>query len=326
MQIGPYILVNPTILAPMAGVTDLPFRKLCKKFGAAMAISEMLTSDHKLWHTQKSQKRMDHSDEPGVRWIQIAGSDPLQMAQAAKFNQEQGAQIIDINMGCPAKKVCNKAAGSALLAHPQLVRNILRAVIDATKVPITLKIRTGSDVENRNALDIAQIAEQEGISALSIHGRTRACRFNGYAEYETIRLVKQQTNIPIIANGDITSGMIAKQVLQSTQADALMIGRAAQGNPWIFNEINHYLTTGEQLASLKQEKVAEVLLQHISELHQFYGEYLGIRVARKHVGWYLSNHFQEKALKTTFNQINDKMNQLKFIQKIFADSPLAQAS
>ncbi len=326
MQIGPHLLDNPVILAPMAGVTDLPFRKLCMKFGAAIAISEMLTADPSLWNTNKSLKRMDHTDELGVRWVQIAGSDPQMLAQAAQFNEKRGAQIIDINMGCPAKKVCLKAAGSALLSDPQKVQAILEKVSEAVKIPVTLKIRTGPDLTNRNAEQIAQIAQDAGIKALSIHGRTRACRFEGTAEYDTIAKVKKLVQIPVIANGDITSPEQAKKILDFTAADAIMIGRAAQGRPWIFREINHYLQTGEILPLPELSQIGQILLEHVKALHQFYGELSGLRIARKHVGWYLKNHPQGAEIRTSFNKINCPVNQLDFLYQNFNRNKLANAS
>ncbi len=325
MQIGPYVVENPLILAPMAGVTDLPFRKLCKQYGAAMAISEMLTSDPALWKTQKSIKRMDHHDEPGVKWVQIVGSDPEQLAKAAVFNQQQGAQIIDINMGCPAKKVCNKASGSALMANPVKVEKILNAVVSATDVPITLKIRTGTDLKHKNALEIAKIAQQSGIQALTIHGRTKACKFVGPIDYEIIAQVKREVSIPVIANGDINTPEQALNVLNLTQADALMIGRAAQGRPWIFAEINHYLNTRNKLPVFSLEKIGHILLTHVTALHQFYGEVMGVRISRKHLKWYLKNHPQSHFLIKIFNQLQSCSSQIQFLNNNFIKTKLAKA-
>ena len=250
MKIGQYQLTNPLILAPMAGITDKPFRELCFKLGAGMTVSEMCSSNPKVWHTSKSAQRMSHTDKAGVRSVQIAGADPQEMAMAAQFNVEQGAQIIDINMGCPAKKVNKKLAGSALLQHPTLVKEILDSVVNAVNVPVTLKIRTGWDIDNRNGVAIAQLAQDAGIQSLAVHGRTKACMYKGFAEFDTIKAIKQAISIPVVANGDITSPEKASEVLDYTGADAIMIGRGAQGNPWIFQEINHYLTTGTKLQYL----------------------------------------------------------------------------
>ncbi|MET0010120.1 MAG: tRNA dihydrouridine synthase DusB, partial [Candidatus Thiodiazotropha sp. 6PLUC4] len=286
MRIGPYKIANNLFLAPMAGVTDRPFRQLCRSLGAGVAVSEMISADASLWGTKKSVRRLDHEGEDAPISVQILGSDPEMMARAACANVEMGAQIIDINMGCPAKKVCKRAAGSALLEDEPLVAEILKATVDAVDVPVTLKIRTGSDPQNRNGLRIAEIAEDAGIQALSIHGRTRACKFSGHAEYETIRQIKQMITIPVIANGDIDSPHKAAEVFERTGADALMIGRAAQGRPWIFNEIDNYLKTGRLLPEPELEWVAGILTKHVQQLHLFYGEYLGVRIARKHIAWY----------------------------------------
>jgi len=314
MRIGQHQLDNNIILAPMAGVTDRPFRELCRQQGAGLAVSEMLSSNPRVWNSRKSKLRMDYHDESGIRSVQIAGSEPLAMATAAQLSVQQGAQIVDINMGCPAKKVNKKKAGSALLPHPELVRAILESVVDAVDIPVTLKIRTGWDPESRNGLEIAQIAEQSGIQALAVHGRTRQCLYNGFAEYDTIKKIKQNVSIPVIANGDITSVEKAKFVLDYTGADAIMIGRGAQGAPWIFNEINHYLTTGEQLAPLAITEVAHILLQHVQALHVFYGEVMGPRIARKHVGWYLKEQDQLGNFKRKFNAIDCPLAQLKALE------------
>lgn len=310
MRIGQYQLDNNLILAPMAGVTDRPFRELCRKQGAGLAVSEMLSSNPRVWNSTKSKLRMDYHDESGIRSVQIAGSEPLAMANAAQLTVQQGAQIVDINMGCPAKKVNKKKAGSALLPHPELVRAILESVVDAVDVPVTLKIRTGWDPENRNGLEIAQIAEKAGIQALSVHGRTRQCLFKGEAEYDTIKTIKESITIPVIANGDITSVEKAKYVLDHTGADAIMIGRGAQGAPWIFNEINHYLNTGQHAQRLAQMDVTEILINHVQALHGFYGDVMGPRIARKHVGWYLKEQDRLGYFKRKFNAIDNATEQL----------------
>ncbi len=326
MQIGPYQLDNPLILAPMAGVTDQPFRQLCKQLGAGMTVSEMIASDPRLWNSKKSRLRKIHTGELGIRSVQIAGTEPELMALAAQHNVEHGAQIIDINMGCPAKKVCKKAAGSALLQDPPLVERILTAVVKAVEVPVTLKIRTGQDAHNRNGLEIAKIAEQAGIKALAIHGRTRADKFLGNAEFETIAAIKQAVSLPIIANGDIDSPEKAQQVLAQTQADGLMIGRAAQGKPWIFREIWHYLQTGEYLAAPSWQEIQQILLQHITGLHQFYGEVMGPRIARKHVSWYLQEQADGKEFRRHFNRIDDGDEQITTLNLYFEQKQQAIAA
>ena len=317
MQIGPYYIDNPLILAPMAGVTDRPFRQLCKQLGAGMTVSEMIAANPKLWNSRKSLLRADHSGEPGIRSVQIAGADPDIMALAAAHNVENNAQLIDINMGCPAKKVCNKAAGSALLEYPKLVESILNSVVAAVDVPVTLKIRTGTDQNNINGLEIAKIAEQAGIQALAVHGRTRACAYRGEAEYDTIAAIKDAISIPVIANGDITTPEKALEVKYKTGADALMIGRAAQGQPWIFREISHFLTTGEKLAPPSLDEVAAILLQHLAGLHEFYGELMGCRIARKHVGWYLKAQSNERAFRKQFNQLEQADQQIAALNQYF---------
>jgi tRNA-dihydrouridine synthase B len=286
MRIGPYALAAPLALAPMAGVTDRPFRLLCRRLGAGIAASEMVTSDVRLWHTPKSRRRMDHDGEPEPRVVQIAGGEPAMMAEAARRNVDLGAQIIDINMGCPAKKVCNRAAGSALLRDETLVADILAAVVRAVGVPVTLKMRTGWDAANRNGVRVARLAEGLGIQALAVHGRTRADHYQGDAEYATIRAIKQAVRIPVFANGDIDSGAKARAVLEETGADAVMIGRAAQGRPWIFREMRHFLTTGRHCAPPAHAEVRDIMLAHLDQLYAFYGEHAGVRVARKHLGWY----------------------------------------
>jgi len=307
----------------MAGVTDLPFRQLCRQLGAGLTVSEMITSDTRLWKSRKSQQRLIHKDEPSPRSVQIAGSIPEMMADAAQQNVDLGAEIIDINMGCPAKKVCKRAAGSALLQDEALVAEILTAVVSAVNVPVTLKIRTGWDEQNRNALNIARIAEDAGIQALAVHGRTRACRFKGQAEYDTIAEVVQQISIPVFANGDIQTPQQAKQVLDHTGAAAIMIGRAAQGNPWIFNEINHYLAHGKisnkpNTDTQKNKELITVISQHIQAIHKHYGEYLGLRIARKHVGWYVSSLPNGEAFRKYFNQLEDPCKQIQSLQHFFA--------
>lgn len=320
MRIGPYTLDNPVILAPMAGVTDLPFRRLCHDLGAGMTVSEMLSSNPKVWATKKSQHRMGHADEPGIKAVQIAGSDPALMASAAQHNVANGAQIIDINMGCPAKKVNKKMAGSALLQYPDLVAEILDAVVNAVEVPVTLKIRTGWHPDHRNGVEIAKLAEQAGIQSLAVHGRTRACMYKGNAEYDTIRAIKLAVSIPVVANGDVTSPEKAKQVLDYTQADAIMVGRGAQGNPWLFREIAHFLATGEHLAPPAPEEVSSVVLNHVSRLHDHYGEFMGARIARKHVGWYLQQQRPAQEFRRQFMVIEDAQQQLDALATFFQQS------
>lgn len=285
-HIGPYRIDPPVILAPMAGVTDKPFRQLCKRLGAGLAVSEMTISDPRFWKTEKSLRRMDHAGEPAPISVQIAGTEPHQLADAARYNVDHGAQIIDINMGCPAKKVCNAWAGSALMRDEALVGRILDAVVKAVAAPVTLKIRTGWDCDHRNGPVIARIAEASGIAALAVHGRTRDQHYTGTAEYDTIAEIKAALRIPVIANGDIDTPQQAAYVLRKTGADAVMIGRAAQGRPWIFREIAHYLATGEMLAPPSLQEIRDLLLGHLHALHAFYGEPQGVRIARKHLGWY----------------------------------------
>ncbi len=314
MHIGQYQLDNNIILAPMAGVTDRPFRELCRKQGAGLAVSEMLSSNPRVWNSKKSKLRMDYRDESGIRSVQIAGSEPAAMATAAQLTVQQGAQIVDINMGCPAKKVNKKKAGSALLPHPDLVKAILESVVDAVDVPVTLKIRTGWDPESRNGVEIAQIAQQSGIQALAVHGRTRQCLYNGFAEYDTIKTIKENVTIPVIANGDITSVEKAKFVLDYTGADAIMIGRGAQGAPWIFKQIDHFLKTGEHIAPLQKMEITQILLGHVQALHGFYGEVMGPRIARKHVGWYLKEQDLLGNFKREFNAIDCGTAQLNALE------------
>jgi len=290
MRIGQWTLPNNVLVAPMAGVTDRPFRQLCKKLGAGYAVSEMAASNPKLWDSVKTSRRLNHDGEIAPISVQIAGADPAMMAEAAAFNASKGARIIDINMGCPVKKVCNVASGSALLRHEDLIVRILDAVVAACAplgVPVTLKTRTGWDRSSRNAVRVAKLAENAGIAALTLHGRTRADLYTGEAEYDTIRAVKAELNIPVIANGDIDSPAKARQVLDYTGADAVMIGRAAQGRPWIFREIDHYLRTGETLAPPSYGEMRELLLEHLDDHYRFYGEHTGVRTARKHIGWYV---------------------------------------
>ncbi len=317
IQIGPYKLNSPLALAPMAGVTDQPFRSLCKRLGAGIVVAEMLTSDSKLWHTPKSQRRMIHSSEPEPRSVQIAGTEPQMMAQAAQLCVARGAQIIDINMGCPAKKVCKKAAGSALLKDEALVKAILAAVVTAVEVPVTLKIRTGWDPEHRNGVTIAKIAEESGIQALAVHGRTRACAYKGEVEYDTIAQIKESVKIPIFANGDITTPLQAKQVIDYTKVDGIMIGRAAQGNPWIFQEIQHFLEHGEILSAPSNREAKAVVVEHLKSLHAFYGEQLGVRIARKHFAWYVQDRPMGLLFKSIFNQLNSAPKQIATAQEYF---------
>ena len=317
MQIGPHILSNALILAPMAGVTDRPFRQLCRDLGAGLVVSEMVTSDTSLWHSRKSRTRLPHQDEPGPISVQIAGADPAMMAEAARANVALGAQIIDINMGCPAKKVCRRAAGSALLRDEALVREILNAVVAAVDVPVTLKIRTGWSTDERNAVTVARIAQDAGIQALAVHGRTRACRFNGEAEYDTIAQIVAAIDIPVMANGDIDSPEKAKRVLETTGASGIMIGRAAQGNPWIFRDTLHYLAHGELPAAPEVADVAQRVLGHLGALHQLYGEVAGSRIARKHLGWYTQSLPQGEAFRRSFNQLDTAAAQRHAVEQYF---------
>lgn len=317
MHIGSHRIAPRLILAPMAGVTDKPFRQLCKRLGAGLAVSEMTTSDPRLWHTEKSLRRMDHDGEPDPISVQIAGTEPQVMAEAARHNADHGAQIIDINMGCPAKKVCSAWAGSALMRDEALVARILEAVVAAVEVPVTLKIRTGWDAAHRNAPRIARIAQESGITALAVHGRTRDQHYKGAAEYDTIAAIKQDLSIPVIANGDIDSPEKAAHVLQATGADALMIGRAAQGRPWIFREIAHYLATGERLPEPSLQEVRDVLLGHLRALHAFYGEASGVRIARKHLGWYAKDRPENRAFRAVVNQADTADLQISLTRDYF---------
>ncbi|GAB3099426.1 tRNA dihydrouridine synthase DusB [Lysobacter terrae] len=317
MRIGPFDIAPRVLLAPMAGVTDKPFRVLCKRLGAGLCASEMTTSDPRFWNTAKSRHRMDHDGEPAPISVQIAGTIPEVMAEAARYNVDHGAQIIDINMGCPAKKVCNAWAGSALMRDEPLVARILEAVVSAVDVPVTLKIRTGWAAEQRNALTIAHIAETSGIAALAVHGRTRDQQYTGIAEYDTIAAIKAALSIPVIANGDIDSPQKAAQVLAHTGADAVMIGRAAQGRPWIFREIAHHLATGELLPPPSLSEVRDILLSHLEQLHAFYGEQAGVRIARKHLGWYAKDRPENATFRAVVNQAESADAQLRLTREYF---------
>ena len=309
----------------MAGVTDRPFRSLCKKLGAGMAVSEMVASNSLLWGSEKTIRRGNHEGEVEPKVIQIAGADPGMMAEAARYNVDKGADIIDINMGCPAKKICNVYAGSALLRDEPLVARIVDAVVAAVDVPVTLKIRTGWDKDNRNALTIAKIAEDHGIQSLAMHGRTRACMYTGDAEYETIRAVKQHVRIPVVANGDITTPEKARFVLEYTGADAVMIGRAAQGRPWIFREIEHFLATGTHLAAPGVEEIRDVLVGHLHDLYAFYGYERGVRVARKHISWYTKGLSHSAVFRARMNTLEEAQAQLAAVRQFF-DGLLAHSA
>ena len=317
MRIGPYTIEPNVILAPMAGVTDKPFRVLCKRLGAGLCVSEMTTSDPRFWGTAKSRHRMDHVGEPAPVSVQIAGTVPSIMADAARYNVDHGAQIIDINMGCPAKKVCNAWAGSALMREPALVADILEAVVNSVDVPATLKIRTGWAADQKNALAIARIAEAAGIAALAVHGRTRDQQYKGVAEYDTIGEVKAALSIPVLANGDVDSPHKAEAVLRHTGCDAVLVGRAAQGRPWIFREIAHYLATGELMPEPSVAEIRDVLLGHLEHLHGFYGETSGVRIARKHLGWYAKDRPQNAAFRAVVNQADSADAQLRLTRDYF---------
>ena len=310
LKIGPYSLPSNVVLAPMAGVTDRPFRMLCRKFGAGLAASEMLTCDARLWDTPKSRHRRDHRGEPGPRAVQIAGFDPQMMADAARRNVDAGAEIIDINMGCPAKKVCNRLSGSALMKDEDLVARILEAVVAAVTVPVTLKTRTGWDPSHKNGLRIARIAEDCGIQALAVHGRTRTDMFLGVAEHDTVRAIKSSVKIPVLANGDIDSPARAKEILLYTGCDGVMIGRAAQGRPWIFDEVNFFVGTGKLREDLAQENVRDIMRAHLEDLYDFYGDETGVRVARKHLSWYFRQHPGQEALRDRLVRIETPREQL----------------
>lgn len=318
MQIGPYLLPNALFVAPMAGVTDRPFRQLCRQFGAGYAVSEMVTSRKDLWHTLKTSRRANHDGEPGPIAVQIAGTEPVMMAEAAAYNIDRGAQIIDINMGCPAKKVCNTWAGSALMQDEALALQVIEAVVaacDPLGVPVTLKMRTGWCQSHKNALSIACAAEQAGVQMVTVHGRTREQGYKGEAEYDTIAAVKAALRIPVVANGDIHSPEKARQVLQVTGADALMIGRAAQGRPWIFREVAHYLATGERLAPPLVAEVRRALLEHLQDHYSLYGEYTGVRSARKHIGWFVRSLPGGQALRDEMNMLESSEQQLATVAR-----------
>jgi tRNA-dihydrouridine synthase B len=318
MKIGPHQLPNNVLLAPMAGITDLPFRELCKQFGAGLTVSEMVASNPALREHRRTLLKANQNGANGLRSVQILGTDPAQMADAARINADRGAHIIDINMGCPAKKVCSVAAGSALLRDEALVNKILDAVVNAVDIPVTLKIRTGWDLSNRNAVNIAKIAENAGIAALTVHGRTRACKFAGAAEYETIRLVKQSVSIPVIANGDIDTPEKAQAVLNTTGADAIMIGRAAQGNPWLFQQISHFIKYGKVFDKPTVIEIKQTLLAHLDALHSFYGSVSGVRMARKHIGWYLMQFDSlPQDLKRNINLAQTPPQQIELIHSAF---------
>ncbi len=320
MKIGPYELTSPFLLAPMAGITDAPFRRLCRQFGAGLTPSEMTTADVSLWESSKSSHRLDIDSDAEPRVVQIAGSEPEMMARAAEACVERGAQIVDINMGCPAKKVCRRLAGSALLQDEALVEKILTAVVNAVDVPVTLKTRTGWDPEHKNGVRIAQLAETAGIRALAMHGRTRACRYRGDAEYATIAAVKNAVAIPVIANGDIHSPEKSLEVLRVTGADGVMIGRAARGRPWIFRELEHFRQTGRKLSPLENEKVRDIMLGHLRELHRFYGEKSGVRIARKHIGWYCEALPGSGSFRSQVVRVDSATDQLRLTREFFSQS------
>lgn len=317
MQIGNYTLANKLLVAPMAGVTDRPFRILCKRLGAGMAVSEMVSSNSLLWGSEKTRRRANHDGEPRPVSVQIAGADPAMMAEAARLNVDHGAEIIDINMGCPAKKICNVMAGSALLQDESLVARILSAVVAAVPVPVTLKIRTGWDRDHKNAVTIGKIAQEIGIQALAIHGRTRACAYAGRAEYDTIAEVKSRLRIPVIANGDICTPQQAQHVLRYTGADAVMIGRAAQGRPWIFREMEHFFITGAEMPAPEVAETHRVLIEHLGDLYAFYGEYTGVRMARKHISWYTKGLLGSAQFRHTMNRLESSDAQLDAINLFF---------
>lgn len=317
MRLGPYVLKNNLLLAPMAGVTDRPFRQLCRKLGAGMAVSEMVSSNSLLWGSEKTLRRANHAGETEPKSVQLAGADPAMMADAARYNVDNGAQIIDINMGCPAKKVCNVLAGSALLRDEPLVARIVEAVVRSVDVPVTLKIRTGWDRDHRNGVQVARIAEAAGIQALAVHGRTRADAYQGDAEYETIAAIKAAVRIPVIANGDIDTPEKARRVLEATRADGVMIGRAAQGRPWIFREIEHFLQTGKRLPEPDAHEVRDILLGHLANLYGFYGEHLGVRIARKHISWYSKGLVGGGAFRHAINQVETVPAQIAMIDEFF---------
>lgn len=317
MQISPYCLDPPVFLAPMAGVSDRPYRQLCRRLGAGLAVSEMVSADSRLWDSRKTRLRIDHTDEPEPRSVQILGTDPLAMAEAARLNVERGAQIIDINMGCPAKKVCGTLAGAALLRDEALVGRILEAVVGAVSAPVTLKIRTGWDLTHRNGLAIARIAERAGVRALTVHGRTRACGYTGPVDYAAIRAIKRAVDIPVIANGDIDSPEKAHWVFDHTGADAVMIGRGARGRPWIFREIAHYLATGQRLPPPTTAEIGQWVLAHLENLHAFYGETAGVRIARKHLAWYSQSWMEGAAFRARINSVEHPREQIALARDFF---------
>lgn len=325
MQIGCYQLTAPVALAPMAGITDKPFRQLCREFGAGWAVSEMITSDPSLQYTRKTLQRADYKGESGIKVVQIAGSEPQQLAEAARYNVARGADVIDINMGCPAKKVCNVLSGSALLQNESLVEAILQAVVNAVDVPVTLKTRLGWDDEHRNILTIAHLAQEAGIAALAVHGRTRTQMYRGEASYDLIAQVRQQINLPLWVNGDITSPQKALKVWQQTEADGVMVGRAAQGQPWLFRDLVHYHQYGCLPPSLTVAQHAQVIIGHIVAMHQFYGDITGVRIARKHIGWYVAALPQGEHFRKQVNSVNDAKIQLQLIND-FLDRQVAQLS
>ena len=317
VKIGDFELPSPFVLAPMAGISDAPFRRLCRRFGAGMTTSEMTTADIGLWQTAKSRRRLDLDMDAEPRAVQIAGSDPRQMALAASLCVDRGAQIIDINMGCPAKKVCRQAAGSALLREPELVTRILEAVIAAIEVPVTLKIRTGWDRANRNGVEIARIAEAAGIQALAVHGRTRECKYQGNAEYDTVAQIKQELSIPVFANGDITTPEKSLEVFRLSSVDGLMIGRAARGRPWIFRELNACLENGTAVAPLDKNKVRDIMLDHLSDLYRFYGDTTGVRVARKHLTWYCTGLKKSEDFRSLVVRVESASEQIHLTRQFF---------
>jgi len=317
LMLGPHRIETPLALAPMAGVTDRPFRQLCRSLGAGHVVSEMVSSETRLWHTDKSRFRLDHSGEPGPVTVQIVGYDPDMLAEAARQNVARGAEIIDINMGCPAKKVCNRLAGSALMQDEALVERILHAVVAAVDVPVTLKTRTGWNRDNRNGVTIAKIAEQAGIRMLSIHGRTRADKYLGEAEYDTIAAIKRAVSIPVLANGDIDTAEKARRVFEHTGCDGIMVGRGAHGRPWVFREIAHFLRTGNSLPPPTLEECGDIVLCHLRSLHAFYGEHLGVRFARKHLGWYADTLPEGRALSRQFNAMTEADQQIALVSEYF---------
>ena len=319
MNIGSLTLDNNLLLAPMAGVTDRPFRQLCRRWGAGLAFSEMVSAQPRLRQTRKSRLRTDYRGESGLRAVQILGVEPEMMAEAARYNVSQGAQIIDINMGCPAKKVCRVSAGSALMAKPAQVRSIVSAVVAAVPVPVTLKMRTGTDLDNRNAPEIARIAEGEGVAAVAVHGRTRACGYRGEAEYQTVARVKAGVSIPVVVNGDITTPQVAARALRESGADALMVGRGAQGRPWLFGQIDHYLKTGQLLAEPELPVMHALVREHLLAIHEFYGPVGGIGLARKHFGWYLRGRPGELHHRRAFNGLSSTEQQIEAVDRYFSD-------